>query len=152
MTQYIGTYIIMHRLVTCMHTHRLHVTLLYVCMCLYVYMHTNTTYNAAGWRFQLKLSGTYSKLLLLTSDLFCAFYCFSLAPFFVHCFAVVNYIHTYILYLFNSLLSGGVPNPRALLDLLFTKEEQKASILLPSKKSDKPPLDQEKVQQILGMY
>ena len=41
---------------------------------------------------------------------------------------------------------------RALLDLLFTKEEQKASILLPSKKSEKPPLDQESVQQILGMY
>ena len=39
---------------------------------------------------------------------------------------------------------------RALLDLLFTKQEQKTSIVMKSKKSSKPPLDQSRVEKMFG--
>ena len=39
---------------------------------------------------------------------------------------------------------------RGLLDVSFTKEEQKNSIVLKSHKSQKPPLDPECVQKLLG--
>ena len=39
---------------------------------------------------------------------------------------------------------------RALLDLLFTKHEQKASVVLKSKKTTKPPLDPARVEQMFG--
>ena len=39
---------------------------------------------------------------------------------------------------------------RALLDVLFTKEEQAKSTVLRSKKSDKPPLAPERVQILFG--
>ena len=39
---------------------------------------------------------------------------------------------------------------RALLDLLFTKQEQKASIVLKSKKTKKPPLDPVRVEKMFG--
>ena len=39
---------------------------------------------------------------------------------------------------------------RALLDVLFTKEEQAISTVLRSKKSDKPPLAPERVQILFG--
>ena len=38
---------------------------------------------------------------------------------------------------------------RALLDLLFTKQEQKSSIVMKSK-SSKPPLDQARVEKMFG--
>ena len=40
---------------------------------------------------------------------------------------------------------------RNLLDLMFTKMEQRQSLLLPTSKSSKPPLDQEKVAKLFGM-
>lgn len=39
---------------------------------------------------------------------------------------------------------------RTLLDLLFTKEEQKKSVVLKTKKSTKPPLEQERVETMFG--
>ena len=39
---------------------------------------------------------------------------------------------------------------RALMDLLFTKHEQKASVVLKSKKTTKPPLDPARVEQMFG--
>ena len=39
---------------------------------------------------------------------------------------------------------------RALLDLLFTKQEQKSSIVMKSKKNSKPPLDQARVEKMFG--
>jgi hypothetical protein len=39
---------------------------------------------------------------------------------------------------------------RALLDLLFTKQEQKTSIVMKSKKSSKQPLDQSRVEKMFG--
>ena len=39
---------------------------------------------------------------------------------------------------------------RALLDQLFTKHEQKTSIVLKSKKSAKPPLSPKRVEQMFG--
>ena len=39
---------------------------------------------------------------------------------------------------------------RALLDLLFTKHEQKASVVLKSKKTTKPPLDPARVEKMFG--
>ena len=41
---------------------------------------------------------------------------------------------------------------RNLLDLMFTKKEQRQSLLLPTSKSSKPPLDQEKVTKLFGKY
>ena len=41
---------------------------------------------------------------------------------------------------------------RNLLDLMFTKREQRQSLVLPSSKSTKPPLDQEKVTKLFGKY
>ena len=41
---------------------------------------------------------------------------------------------------------------RALLDQLFTKEEQKQSIVLKSKKSVKPPLSPKRVEKMFGKY
>lgn len=41
---------------------------------------------------------------------------------------------------------------RNLLDVLFTKSEQKNGILLQSKKSSKPALDPERVQLLFGMF
>ena len=38
---------------------------------------------------------------------------------------------------------------RALLDILFTKQEQRTSILIESKKSNKGPLDKERVKIII---
>ena len=39
---------------------------------------------------------------------------------------------------------------RALLDLLFTKHEQKASVVLKSKKSSRPALDPARVEKMFG--
>ena len=39
---------------------------------------------------------------------------------------------------------------RALLDHLFTKQEQKSSIVLKTKKSDKPPLSPVRVEKMFG--
>jgi hypothetical protein len=39
---------------------------------------------------------------------------------------------------------------RAMLDQLFTKEEQKQSIVLKSKKSVKPPLSPKRVEKMFG--
>ena len=39
---------------------------------------------------------------------------------------------------------------QALLDLLFTKQEQKTSIVMKSKKSNKPPLDPARVEKMFG--
>ncbi len=39
---------------------------------------------------------------------------------------------------------------RNLLDILFTKEEQKHSVVLATKKSPKPPLDRERVERLFG--
>ena len=41
---------------------------------------------------------------------------------------------------------------RNLLDLMFTKREQRQSLVLPTSKSSKPPLDQEKVTKFFGKY
>ncbi len=41
---------------------------------------------------------------------------------------------------------------RRLLDVLFTKSEQRASILLTSKKTNKPPLDQQRVHKLFGEF
>lgn len=39
---------------------------------------------------------------------------------------------------------------RALLDLLFTKHEQKTSVVMKTKKSNKPPLDPARVERMFG--
>ena len=41
---------------------------------------------------------------------------------------------------------------RALLDVLFTKEEQRSSIVLESKKSTKPALDKNRVKLLFGKH
>lgn len=40
---------------------------------------------------------------------------------------------------------------RALLDHLFSKQEQKASVVLKTKKSEKPPLSPRRVEKMFGM-
>lgn len=40
----------------------------------------------------------------------------------------------------------------ALMDVLFTKEELAMSLLFKSKKSEKPGLDRERVEKVLGEY
>jgi hypothetical protein len=41
---------------------------------------------------------------------------------------------------------------RSILDLLFTKEEQKASVVFKTKKSEKPPLSPRRVEKMFGKY
>ena len=41
---------------------------------------------------------------------------------------------------------------RALLDILFTKEQQAASVVLRTPKSSKPPLPPNEVKLLFGMY
>lgn len=41
---------------------------------------------------------------------------------------------------------------RSLLDLLFTKEEQKSSVVFKTKKSEKPPLSPRRVEKMFGEY
>lgn len=40
----------------------------------------------------------------------------------------------------------------ALMEVLFTTQEMASSLLLPSKRSPKPPLEAAKVEKLLGMY
>ena len=40
----------------------------------------------------------------------------------------------------------------ALLDLLFTKQEQKTSVVTKTKKSEKPPLDPKRVEKLFGEF
>lgn len=41
---------------------------------------------------------------------------------------------------------------RSLLDLLFSKEEQKGSVIFKTKKSEKPPLSPRRVEKMFGKY